>query len=129
MKTEKTAHVRADNREPLDSFRAAVMDEMSSRPPNLSPEKSPLKMPLSTRKGVGPAFQPKPCEGKGLTPSKKKSISPTSGLHNPQLMKRSISPLNFSKSVKLPPKTVLKNYSKLQKNHKIKIKLCWTSNE
>jgi len=28
-------------------------------------------------------------------------------------------PLNFPKSVKLPPKTILKNYSKSQKNHKI----------
>jgi len=41
------------------------------------------------------------------------------GLHNPQPMKRSISPLNFSKQVKLLPKTVLKNHSKSQKNHKI----------
>ena len=41
------------------------------------------------------------------------------GLHNPQPMKRFISPLNFSKPVKLPPKVVLKNHSKSQKNHKM----------
>ena len=41
------------------------------------------------------------------------------GLHNPQSMKRSISPLNFSKPIKLPPKAVLKNHNKSQKNHKI----------
>ena len=35
-------------------------------------------------------------------------------------MKQSISPLNFLKPVKLPPKAVLKNHSKSQKNHKIK---------
>ena len=38
---------------------------------------------------------------------------------NPQPIKRSISPLNFPKPVKLPPKTVLKNHSKSQKNHKM----------
>ena len=38
---------------------------------------------------------------------------------SPQLMKRSISPLNFSKHIKLPPKAVLKNHSKSQKNYKI----------
>ena len=38
----------------------------------------------------------------------------------PQAMKWSISSLNFSKPVKLTSKAVLKNYSKSQKNHKIK---------
>jgi hypothetical protein len=42
------------------------------------------------------------------------------GLHNPQPMKQSISPLNFAKRVKLPPITVLKNHSKSQKNHNMK---------
>ena len=37
-----------------------------------------------------------------------------------QTMKRSISPLNFPKPVKLSPKAVLKNNIKSQKNHKIK---------
>ena len=43
------------------------------------------------------------------------------GLHNPPTYKMVyITPLNFSKPVKLRPKAVLKNHSKSQKNHKIK---------
>ena len=42
------------------------------------------------------------------------------GLHNPPTYETVyITPLNFPKPVKLPPKVVLKNYSKSQKNHKI----------
>jgi hypothetical protein len=48
-------------------------------------------------------------------------ITPTieGGLHNPQHLKRFIPPLNFQKPVKLPPKSVLKNHIRSQKNHKI----------
>ena len=59
-----------------------------------------------------------------ITKKRKKSISTPQLLGvdyiTPQPMKRSISPLHFSKPVKLPPKAVLKNYSKSQKNHKMK---------
>ena len=41
------------------------------------------------------------------------------GLHNPQPIKRSISPPELSKPIKLPPKAVLKNHSISQKNYKI----------
>ena len=41
------------------------------------------------------------------------------GLHNPQPMKRSISPSELSKTGQIIP-LVLKNHSKSQKNHKIK---------
>ena len=41
------------------------------------------------------------------------------GLHNPQPMKRSISPLELSKTGQITLKVVLKNHSKSQKNHKI----------
>ena len=42
------------------------------------------------------------------------------GLHNPPTYKTVyITPLNFSKPVKLPPKAVSKKHSKSQKNHKI----------
>ena len=54
----------------------------------------------------------------------KKSISPPNlwGLEyiTPNLWNSLYHPLNFSKPVKLPPKSVLKNHSKSQKNHKIK---------
>jgi hypothetical protein len=36
-------------------------------------------------------------------------------------------PLIFLKQDKSPPEAILKNYSKSQKNHKMK-KLCWASN-
>ena len=42
------------------------------------------------------------------------------GLHNPQPMKRSISPPELSKTGQITPKAVLKNHSKSQKNHKMK---------
>ena len=43
-----------------------------------------------------------------------------SGLHNSQTMKRSISPSELFKTGQItPPKAVLKNHSKLQKNHKM----------
>ena len=62
--------------------------------------------------------------GKSLGILGKKSISPPNlwGLEyiTPQPMKQFISPLNFSKPVKLPSKTVSKNHSKSQKNHKMK---------
>ena len=41
------------------------------------------------------------------------------GLHNPQPMKRSVSPPELSKTGQLTLKVVLKNQSKSQKNHKI----------
>ena len=53
---------------------------------------------------------------------RKKSISPPNlwgGLHNPQPMKRSISPHVLSKTCQLTLKVVLKNHSKSQKNHKM----------
>ena len=62
--------------------------------------------------------------GKSLAILGKKSISPPNlwGLEyvTPQPMKQFISPLNFSKPVKLPSKAVSKNHSKSQKNHKMK---------
>ena len=42
------------------------------------------------------------------------------GVHNPNLWNSLYHPLNFSKPVKLSPKTALKNHSKPQKNYKIK---------
>ena len=55
---------------------------------------------------------------------RKKSISPSHlwGVDyiTPNLWNGLYHPLNFEKPVKLPPKTVSKNYSKSQKNHKIK---------
>jgi hypothetical protein len=55
---------------------------------------------------------------------KKKSTSPPHlwGLDYiiPEPMKWSVSPLNFPKSVKIPPKVVLKNHNKSQKNYKMK---------
>jgi hypothetical protein len=38
---------------------------------------------------------------------------------SPPPMKRTFYPLNFLKQDKSPPKTVLKNHSKSQKNHKM----------
>jgi hypothetical protein len=42
------------------------------------------------------------------------------GTHHPQPMKMDFYPLNFLKQDKSPPEAVLKNYSKSQKNHKMK---------
>jgi hypothetical protein len=39
--------------------------------------------------------------------------------HHPQPMKMDFYPLKFLKQDKSPPKAVLKNYSKSQKNHKM----------
>jgi hypothetical protein len=42
------------------------------------------------------------------------------GLHNPQPMKRSVSPPELCKTGQITPITILKNHSKSQKNHKMK---------
>jgi hypothetical protein len=42
------------------------------------------------------------------------------GTHHRQLMKMDFLPLNFLKREKSPPRAVLKNHSKLQKNLKMK---------
>ena len=41
------------------------------------------------------------------------------GLHNPQPIKRSISPPELSKTGQITPEAVSKNHSKSQKNYKI----------
>ena len=46
-------------------------------------------------------------------------ISDDATSHAQNLGKSLYHPLNFPKPVKLPPKSVLKNHSKSQKNHKI----------
>jgi hypothetical protein len=50
------------------------------------------------------------------------------GTHHPQPKKMDFLPPELLKRDKSPPEADLKNHSKSQKNHKMKIKLCWTSN-
>jgi hypothetical protein len=61
----------------------------------------------------------------------KKSTSPQPmrvGTHHPQQTKIDFLPPELCKTGQITPEAVLKNHSKSQKNHKMKIKLCWTSN-
>jgi hypothetical protein len=46
----------------------------------------------------------------------------------PQPMKMDFLAPELSKTRQITPESVLKNHSKSQKNHKMKNKLCWTSN-